>query len=140
MDAGIQGILIGGASSIATVIAAEIAKRSGSVTSAKVKAETDFLASITSELNKRTEQYAECEEERRKQDRRLRQMEYIIAQVAAEANTVSDIAEDVAREAKVDDLKTESRRLLFCAQRLRQLARRPEDDPEIAKMIGEADP
>ncbi len=120
-------------------VGAEFVKRSTTIGQVRIDDRGKFTQQVQDALDKALARAERCEDARRRQDNRVAVLEYVIAQVAAESNILAGIAEDLARNLEEAGLTTEVRRLAFSATKLRQMARKPEEDedePPATRGIG----
>lgn len=137
----IQSILTSVGVPIFVVIAAKWFDGRSSSENIQVDAQGKFLQSVIDDRDKAITRLERSDERLRKMERRNTILEWVIAQVAAEATVTAHVAEEIAEGLVETCLQTEARRLALSAAKLRQLARKPdeEDDDEPVRGIGAKD-
>lgn len=113
---------------IVIAVGAELVRRSSSIGTVRIDDRSKLTAQLQEALDKERARSERCDDARRKQDRRVAVLEYVVAQVAAESSIVVGIATELAAEVQEQGLLTDARRLVLSATRLKQLARKPTED------------
>lgn len=117
-------------------VGAELVKRSTSIGQVRIDDRGKFTAQVQEALEKALVRAERCEEARRRQDNRLAVLEYVVAQVAAESNLLASECEELATALQESGMQSKARRLTFSATKLRQMARKPEEDEDEPPIRG----